>query len=162
MRKLIRKECRYSVVAIGPERYNQLYSSMENMNRILAWGHARVIENILSRVNCQKAVLDKFAGKDLVLNALMKKGRSIKVEQRVRGESDLAVAAASVLARGEFVLRQKKLSEEFEVDFPLGNNKKAVIKAGREVVKKHGLDSLVRVAKVHFKTSRDILGLDMD
>jgi len=162
LRKLIRKECRYSVVAIGPERYNQLYSSMENMNRILAWGHARVIENILSRVNCQKAVLDKFAGKDLVLNALMKKGRSIEVEQKVRGESDLAVAAASVLARGEFVLRHKKLCEEFDVDFPLGNNKKAVIEAGRAAIEKHGLDSLVQVAKVHFKTSRDILGIDMD
>ena len=161
MRKIIRKDCRYSVVAIGPERYNQLYSSMENMNRILAWGHARVIENILSRVNCKKAVLDKFGRKDLVLGALMKKGRSIEVIQKVRGEEDLAVAAASVLARGEFILRHRKLSEEFGVDFPLGNNKKAVIEAGKKAVKKHGLDSLVKVAKVHFKTTQDILGVEV-
>ncbi len=158
LRKVIRRECRYSVVAIGPERYNQLYTTMGNLNRILAWGHARVIENILSKTNCQKAILDQFGRKDLVLRALMKKGRSIEVEQRVRGESDLAVAAASILARGEFVLRLKKLSEEFEVKLPLGNRKDLVIPAGKEIVRKEGMEALVRVAKVQFKTTREILG----
>lgn len=158
LRKVIRRECRYSVVAIGPERYNQLYTTMGNLNRILAWGHARVIENILSKTNCQKAILDQFGRKDLVLRALMKKGRSIEVEQRVRGESDLAVAAASILARGEFVLRLKKLSEEFGVKLPLGSRKDLVIPAGKEIVRKEGMEALVRVAKVQFKTTREILG----
>lgn len=157
MRKVIRRECRYSVVAIGPERYNQLYITMGNLNKILAWGHARVIENILTKTSCRKAILDKFGQKDLVLNALMKKGRSIEVEQKVRGESDMAVAAASILARGEFVLRLKKLSEEFDVKLPLGNKKDLVIAAGRSVVKKSGMDALVRAGKVHFKTTREIL-----
>jgi ribonuclease HIII len=157
LRRIIRKECRYSVVAIGPERYNQLYNTMGNLNRILAWGHARVIENILSKTSCPKAILDQFGRKDLVLRALMKKGRSIEVEQRVRGEADLAVAAASVLARGEFVLRLKKLSEEFGVKLPLGNKKDLVIAAGKEIIRKEGMEALVRVAKVQFKTTREIL-----
>jgi len=157
LRKIIRHECRYSVVAIGPERYNQLYLTMGNLNKILAWGHARVIENILTKTSCRKAILDKFGHKDLVLKALMKKGRSIEVEQKVRGESDMAVAAASILARAEFVLRLKKLSEEFDVKLPLGNKKDLVIAAGKSVVKKAGMDALVRVGKVHFKTTREIL-----
>ncbi len=157
LRKIIRKECRYSVVAIGPERYNQLYTTMGNLNRILAWGHARVIENILTKTSCSKAILDKFGQKDLVLRALMKKGRSIEVEQKVRGESDLAVAAASVLARGEFVLRLKKLSDEIGVKLPLGNKKDLVIAAGRNVVSKAGMEALVRVGKVHFKTTKEIV-----
>lgn len=158
LRRVIRKECRYSVVAIGPERYNQLYTTMGNLNRILAWGHARVIENILSKTSCPKAILDQFGRKDLVLRALMKKGRSIEVEQRVRGEADLAVAAASILARGEFVLRLKKLSEEYGVKLPLGNKKDLVIAAGKEIIRKEGMEALVRVAKVQFKTTREILG----
>src|SRR3954470_13954551 len=34
-----------SVVSIGPEKYNQLYTKFGNLNKLLAWGHARVIEN---------------------------------------------------------------------------------------------------------------------
>jgi len=157
MRKLIRRECTYSVVAIGPERYNQLYATMGNLNKILAWGHARVIENILSKVNCRKAILDQFGHKDLVIGALMKKGRNIELAQRFRGEEDLAVAAGSVLARGEFLLRLKKLSEEIGVDLPKGNSKKMVIPAGQAVIEKWGLESLVRAAKIHFKTTKEVL-----
>lgn len=157
LRKVIRRDCRYSVVAIGPERYNQLYDTMENMNRILAWGHARVIENILGKTTCKRAVLDQFGRKDLVLSALMKKGRNIEVVQKTKGESDLAVAAASVLARGEFVVRLKKLSNEFEVKLPAGSSKKAVIQTAQAVIKKWGMEALVRVAKIHFKTTKEIL-----
>ncbi len=159
LRRVIRRECRYSVVAIGPERYNQLYNTMGNLNKILAWGHARVIENILSKTSCSRAILDQFGSKDLVLRALMKKGRSIEIEQRVRGEADLAVAAASILARGEFVLRLEKLSEEFGVKFPLGNKKSLVHAAGKEIIRKEGMEALVRVAKIQFKTTREIIGL---
>ena len=157
LRKIIRNDYIFSVVAIGPERYNQLYSTMGNLNNILAWGHARVIENLLSRAGCKKAVLDQFGKKELVLGALMKKGRNIEVLQEVRGESDMAVAAASVLARGEFVSRLKKLSEEFKIPIPKGNNKELVIKAARRIIKKWGLEALVRVAKVHFKTTKEII-----
>nr|HPJ71695.1 ribonuclease HIII [bacterium] len=157
LRKLIRRECINSVVAIGPERYNQLYPTMGNLNKILAWGHARVIENILGKVPCRQAVLDQFGHKDLVLSALMKKGRNIEVAQRFRGEEDISVAAGSILARAEFILRLGRLSEEFGIDFPKGNGKKNVIPAAKKMVKKNGLESLVKVAKIHFKTTREVM-----
>jgi ribonuclease HIII len=157
LRRVIRRDCLSSVVAIGPERYNQLYSTMGNLNLLLAWGHARVIENLLSKVSCSKAVLDQFGHKDLVLRALMKKGKNIEVIQQFRGESDMAVAAASVLARGEFLLRLKKLSEELGVALPKGNAIDLVLAAGRAVIGKWGMESLVRAAKVHFKTTKEMV-----
>src|SRR3990170_3074878 len=38
----------FNLVVIGPEKYNQLYDKMKNLNKLLAWGHARVIENLLN------------------------------------------------------------------------------------------------------------------
>lgn len=157
LRRTIRRDCLFSVVAIGPERYNQLYATMGNLNQLLAWGHARVIENLLSKVSCARAVLDQFGHKDLVLRALMKKGRTIEVIQQFRGESDMAVAAASVLARGEFLLRLKKLSDEIGVPLPKGNAIEPVLAAGRAVIGKWGMESLVRAAKVHFKTTKEMV-----
>ena len=75
----------HSVVSIGPEKYNELYAKMRNLNRLLAWGHARVIENILERVPCGRAVTDQFGDAKYVLNALLKKGRAIELIQRPRG-----------------------------------------------------------------------------
>ena len=43
----IKKISPNSVVVIGPEKYNELYTKMRNLNKLLAWGHARVIENVL-------------------------------------------------------------------------------------------------------------------
>ena len=157
LRRIIRRDFVYSVVSIGPERYNQLYTTMKNMNRILAWGHARVIENLLGKVECGKAVLDQFGRKEVVLKVLMKQGRTIEVIQQFRGESDIAVAAASVLARGEFVAGLKRKSEEFETLLPLGNSKDKILSAAREVVEKWGIESLVKVAKVHFKTTKEVI-----
>jgi len=159
LRRVIRRDCLFSVVAIGPERYNQLYATMGNLNQLLAWGHARVIENLLSKVSCAKAVLDQFGHKDLVLKALMKKGRTIEVIQQFRGEADMAVAAASVLARGEFLLRLKKLSEELGVALPKGNAIDLVVAAGRAVIGKWGMEALVRAAKVHFKTTKQMVAM---
>jgi len=157
LRRVIRSDCIFSVVAVGPERYNQLYTTIGNLNLILAWGHARVIENLLSKVSCNKAVLDQFGEKELVLRALMKKGKNIEVIQQFKGESDMAVAAASVLARGEFLLRLKKLSDELGVALPKGNAIDLVVAAGRKVIEKWGMEALVRAAKVHFRTTKEIL-----
>ncbi|MDQ6624890.1 MAG: ribonuclease HIII, partial [Verrucomicrobiota bacterium] len=49
-------------VVIGPERYNDLYEKFGNLNSLLGWGHARVIENLLAkRPDCPRALSDKFA-----------------------------------------------------------------------------------------------------
>lgn len=154
----IKEGCIHSVVTIKNPRYNQLHKKIGNLNKILAWGHARVIENLLDKVDCENALSDKFAKKYLIENALMEKGKEIKLEQRVRAESNLAVAAASILARFEFVSQLHQLSDEYEIELPKGAANH-IIDVGQEFVKKHSQKELNQVAKLHFKTTDKILNL---
>ena len=92
------------VVAIGPARYNELYKKFGNLNSLLGWGHARVIENLLARrPDCPRSLSDQFADARVIENALLRHGQKIRIEQRPRAESDIAVAAASILAREAFI-----------------------------------------------------------
>jgi ribonuclease HIII len=145
----------FSVVVINPLKYNELYSKFLNLNNLLAWGHARAIENILEKKPCQNALSDKFGNESLIKNALMKKGRTINLEQRTKAESDLAVAAASILARNEFVQRMKKLSREYGMDFQKGASQK-VKEQATEFISKYGFESLKNIAKLHFKTTKEL------
>ena len=154
--RAIRKAYPCSVVVIGPERYNSLYNSLRNLNRLLAWGHARAIENILEQVNCAVALTDQFGDEKFVRQALMKKGKQVELIQRTRAEEDLAVAAASILARAQFLTRLKVLSEEYGLELPKGASP-LVEEAGVRLVKKYGPEVLNRVDKIHFKTTERIL-----
>lgn len=147
----IKKTCTHSVVTINPKKYNELYSSFKNLNKLLAWGHSRAIENILAKEDCDFALSDKFGDERLIQNALMQKGRKITLEQRVRGESDIAVAAASILARAEFVRRMEALNSSYGIFFPKGASEK-VIEQGIEFARKHSAERLCEVSKTHFKT----------
>src|SRR5438045_3797164 len=52
----------HETVLIGPERYNELYQKFGNLNKLLGWGHARVIENLLAKkAECQRAFADQLA-----------------------------------------------------------------------------------------------------
>jgi ribonuclease HIII len=153
---LLKKGYKHSLVAIGPERYNELYSKLRNLNRILAWAHSRAIENILEEVNCSVAVTDQFGDKSFVLNALMKKGKEIELIQRPKAEEDLAVAAASILARAEFLKRLYFLSQDVGTDLPKGSSS-LVEEAGQRLVKLHKVQILDKVAKKHFKLTGRIL-----
>ena len=153
----IRLLCPHSLVAIGPQRYNELYAKIKNLNRLLAWGHARALENLLQQVECDLAIADQFGDERLILNALQEKGKQIRLVQRTKAESDLAVAAASILARAEFLQRLDRLSQELNTTLPKGASP-AVELAGRMVVKKYGRDRLGTVAKLHFETTEQVLG----
>jgi ribonuclease HIII len=153
----IRLICPHSIITIGPQRYNELYAKIRNLNRLLAWGHAKALETLLDKVSCGRAVADQFGDERLILNALQEKGRTIVLEQRHKAEDDLAVAAASILARAEFLLRLKRLSDEIGTTLPKGASP-AVELAGRMIVKKHGKERLGSVAKLHFKTTQAVLG----
>lgn len=153
----IKTICPHSVIAIGPQKYNELYAKIRNLNRLLAWGHAKALETLLERVSCARAISDQFGDERLILNALQAKGRTIVLEQRTKAESDLAVAAASIVARAEFLMRLKRLSEDVGTALPKGASP-AVELAGRMVVKKHGEPRLASVAKLHFKTTKAVLG----
>jgi ribonuclease HIII len=164
--ELIRKTpgCVTSVVPIGNEAYNRLYTTMRSVNRLLAWGHARVIENLMGQRHHMKpppvrAISDQFASsKETVAKALMTLGREIELVQRHKAEEDLAVAAASILARDEFVTRLAKLEKEFGLKLPKGASA-AVDAAAKEFIAKHGVGALPRVAKMHFRTALRAQGL---
>ncbi len=154
--KKIQQEFSHHIVKISPKKYNELYEQFHNLNRLLAWGHATVIEKIATQTGCQRAVIDQFADEHVVLTAVKRKNLDIQLEQRHRAEEDLVVAAASILARMTFVEEMKKLSEEFGIELPKGASQK-VIQAGKQLVQKFGSSSLPLAGKMHFKTSQEIL-----
>jgi len=149
----INRMCLCSVVIIGPKRYNELYNEIRNLNRLLAWGHSRAIENILDREECDYALADQFGDEKFIINALMEKGKRIKVKQEIKAEGNIGVAAASILARAEFLRQLVMLSTKYGMDFPKGASP-AVIEAGKDFVKKYGKGKLSEVAKIHFKTTK--------
>ena len=150
--------CTTAVIAIGPERYNTMFASFKNLNRLLAWGHARAIESLAAaRPDCPRTLSDQFARPEVLQRALKEKGLTIQLEQRTKGESDTAVAAASILARERFIDWMDKASAACGIKLPLGASD-AVIEAGRALVARDGADALAKFAKIHFRTTHAVLG----
>lgn len=155
LRKLLGN--RFSIVAIGPTAYNRLYAKMRSVNRILAWGHARAIENLLQAVpDCPKVISDQFGSKESVERALMKAGRGIELVQRHKAESDMAVAAASILAREGFLYALQKMREQYSADIPKGASA-AVRAAAVSIARAHTPQVLLSTVKCHFKTTDAVL-----
>jgi ribonuclease HIII len=156
--------CVTSVVPIGNEAYNRLYAKMRSVNTLLAWGHARVIENLMGQRHRMvpppvRAISDQFASsKDTVAKALMSLGREIELVQRHKAEVDIAVAAASILARNEFVTRLGELEKKFGMALPKGASA-AVDAAAKEFLGRYGVEKLREVAKMHFRTALRAQGL---
>lgn len=147
------------VLVIGPARYNELYIQMGNLNRMLAWGHAKVIEGLCAKVpECPRALSDQFGNPRLIQRELNAKGLGIRLEQRTKAESDLAVAAASVLARAEFLQRLERLGKEVGLGLLKGASA-SVKDIGVEIVRRGGEKVLRSVAKAHFKTFAECLHL---
>lgn len=148
---------RFAIVTVGPAAYNRLYKSMGNLNKLLAWGHARAIENLLEKVpNCPKAISDKFGPERRIKAALMKHGRSIELVQRTKAESDPAVAAASILARAQFLSSLNSIQKKYKTDIYKGASAK-VRATAVELVKRDGAAILNEVAKCHFKTAGQVI-----
>ena len=156
--KLIRQTAgtAFDVVLIGPERYNALYEKFGNLNSLLGWGHARVIETLLAkRPDCPRALSDKFADARVIEKALLQHGQRIRLEQKTKAESDFAVAAASILAREAFIDWLER--QGTRAGITLGRGVSAAIKeTARKIVEKEGPEALRRYAKVHFRTAHEI------
>lgn len=153
----IKATCPHSILAMNPAKYNELYEKFKNLNHLLAWGHARAIENVLEIQDAKLVISDQFAsGGIAVKKALYERGKQVEFRSMVRAEADIAVAAASILARAEFLRRLEKLGEEFGIPLPKGATN--VIATGKRFVATHGPDSLHKVAKMHFRTAGQVLG----
>ncbi len=143
-------------VLIGPERYNELYEKFGNLNSLLGWGHARVIENLLAKKpDCPRALSDQFADARVIKRALLQHGRKIKIQQRPKAESDIAVAAASILAREAFIGWLERRGKAIGLVLERGVSA-SVKETAKKLVEKSGPQSLREVAKVHFRTAHEI------
>jgi ribonuclease HIII len=146
----------YDIVVIGPARYNELYRSFGNLNRLLAWGHATVIRNLLRKnPETHRALSDKFAHASLIERELKKAKVEINLEQKTKAESDPVVGAASILARAAFLKHLEQLAETTGSELAKGAGEKAK-QAGEAIFRAGGEKELAHVCKVHFKTFREI------
>jgi ribonuclease HIII len=148
----------HSIVSIEPVEYNKRYKERSNANVVLAQGHAQAIEDVLESIPegaCGLVVIDQFSkSKSRVLDELHENGGKMRVVQKHNGESDIAVAAASILARDRFVKGLAEMGRKYGMTFPKGASD--VIRAGKEFVLIHGADELDNVAKTSFKTALQV------
>ena len=153
---------RFAEVVVPPERYNALYEQLrregKNLNTLLAWGHARAIETVLERAPCENVIVDQFADARYIRARLegRERTRRMNVVQVPRAEANLAVAAASVLARDRFLGWLERAARDLGQKLPKGASSE-VEAAARAVVERHGQDALARLAKLHFKTTERVL-----
>lgn len=146
----------------GMDKYNMLMAKPRaNLNTLLAWLHARALQAALAKKDTPWGLLDQFSKQPLVQRQLKKDGTEFDLRMRTGGESDPVVAAASICARAEFVRQMEKLSEL--VGEPLLKGAAPHVKAqGKKLVAKFGEDILPKIAKMHFRTAREILGLPVE
>ena len=139
-----------------PDKYNTQYDELkrrgENSSRILAELHIKVIETLTERHDVKHAFVDKFPYNNMT-RLLTQPDIIIKLE--TKAERDIAVAAASIIARDRFLTGIETLSDKYEFQLPRGAYQ--VIDAGKDFVKLNGEKSLGNVAKLHFRTTKSVL-----
>ena len=151
----IKKEYLYSLIILYPNKYNELYRKFHNLNHLLAWAHATAIQEAYQKSLCSSVLIDQFAHSSLVQNAVERKKTPIDLKQQHRGEEDIVVAGASLIARGAFLEGLDRLSNEIGIALPKGASS-GVVETGKKIILKLGPDILEKISKTHFKTKEDI------
>lgn len=147
---------RYKVIRWAPSRYNLLYKEYNNVNLMLARGHATVIKDLSVRVpSCGRALSDQFTKAPLIARELKNRSVRLNLEERTKAENDIAVAAASILARESFLDWMDKVSGKIGLELPFGAGS-AVKEVARKFIQKFGKEKLGEVVKLHFKTTDEI------
>lgn len=160
----------YCITTLHPSLYNSQYEQIMNLNVLLARAHASTIESLLENKFGKNAfhafnkdlpasitvLVDQFASDENVLREnMLSMGNMTNLVQRTKAESNIAVAAASILARAEFLTQLRQLSENHNISFPAGSTN--VVDAARCFVEQEGMDQLGNVAKIHFKTTMEVV-----
>jgi ribonuclease HIII len=152
----LRQNYPHAVVVLLPDEYNRQYQKIKNLNILLAQGHSEVIIQVADRHHADKAISDKFGKPELIERELHKRGSEINLEQIVRGEAIPQVAAASILARARFINEMELLSQQCGMTLPKGAGHQ-VDEAGKQLVRKSGVEALNHVAKTHFKNYQRVI-----
>lgn len=156
----IKKNCPHSVLELKPEAYNRLYAQFKaekkNLNHLLAWAHSKAIEDVLSKKPCETVITDKFGDDKFMQSRLspLISGKKIVLIQQPRAEENIAVAAASILARARLIQWSAAAEKEWGMKIPKGATH--VKEPAKEFLKRFGREKLGLVAKLHFKTTDEI------
>jgi ribonuclease HIII len=151
------KICPYDILRLHPPKYNELYEQFRNLNTMLAWAHSAVIETLHKKTGCQSVIVDQFANKHVLESAVKRRALTLSLVQRTKGESDVVVAAASLLARAAFVKEMDELSHKTGLRIPKGASSPRIKIVGQQIVERWGHEGLRRCAKLHFKTTQQLL-----
>lgn len=160
--KFIEHACsnKFVIIEISPEKYNNLYDQFakegKKLNTLLAWGHAKAIEELLGKVACEIAIADQFADEKFILEKLQEKGRKLRLIQVHKAERNIAVAAASILARARFLDKLGRSSTMNNIKMHKGASSQ-VVNTAKQIVQEKGRNYLRKVAKIHFKTTQKVL-----
>jgi len=146
---------KFEIVQINPEKYNKLYESFNNLNKIMGWAHSKAIENLIEKINCSNVISDKFGNEKLIKDELKKKSISLNLYQTPKAERYTAVAAASILARAKVVDWFNTKSREVGFQIPKGGGASVNISAKR-VLNQCDDNYLMKMIKFHFKNSQSI------
>lgn len=147
---------KFEIICITPPSYNKLYERIGNVNRILGWAHAKVLENLLERCSANEAISDKFGDENLILNSLQTKGKKILLHQYTKAERFTAVAAASILARDKFVYWFEEKIKVLKIKLPKGASAE-VERVASKIIAEYGEKYLYDLVKVHFKTTKKLV-----
>jgi ribonuclease HIII len=142
---------------ISPERYNKMFDEFakegKNSNDILAWAHSEVVKDLVDQAGTfdVEVIIDKFDSTktDSRLSSKERLRRvdqtKVKVIQKTKGESEMPVAAASVIAKSIFEDEVAKLSDQYRIDLK-STEPKNIPK-----------DILKMVTKTNFKNIRELI-----
>ncbi len=152
--KRIRAEAEFKLVGWLPEEYNRRYAEAGNSNLLLGIAHTEALLGVIAKKpKLEAAVVDQFGDENYVKHGLLSKGCDIHLIQRPKADAtDLAVGAASIVARAAFMRGLQKLARDYGVKLPVGNHDESIA-AARVFIRKHGRERLGMIAKLHFKTT---------
>lgn len=145
----------YSVLELKPRVYNLRYEQVAaqggKLNQLLGYGHVAALSKVLEKhEDCHSALIDQFTTSMVNIRALKQRFPQCDVRQQPKAESNLAVAAASVLARAQFLHTMAALAAEAGVqELPKGGGAQATACA-RELAAKYGKEALRNYVKLHF------------
>ena len=142
----------------GMPKYNDLMGRPgANLNRLLAWQHATALEQALFAKPVPWGLLDQFTEQPLVQRELAKKGvKDFELKMRTKAESDPVVAAASIVARAEFVRQMHLLSKKFGAKLQKGAGP-LVKEQAHKIIAQFGARALAEFAKLHFRTAYEVV-----
>ncbi len=149
-----------SVLALTPKMYNYRYGQIknagQNLNHLLSSGHAAALCAALAKCpQCNYALVDRFAANNNIGAMVTSKFPNVNVVQMPKAEVDIAVAAASVLARAEFLRIMADLETHAGMALPKGGGP-AATDCARMLAQKLGKESLGNFVKLHFANYKRI------